>query len=110
MMNIILKVQEMHEANYTYQFVRNFIGKFNTYGGKFHPFYKCISGEEIGFRSMPPRFSVILGFEVVNHVLAHLTGSTIKESNVDFTVATYFSKNTLLPTSVVMFFQLFTDI
>ena len=31
------------------------------------------------------RSSVILGFEVANHVLARLIGSTVKESTVDFT-------------------------
>ena len=37
------------------------------------------SGEEITFNNMSRRSSVILSFEVANHVLAHLTGSTIKE-------------------------------
>ena len=64
-------------------------------GEKFYPFYKfykCVTGEEITFKNISRRSSVILGFEVANHVLAHLTGSTIKESNVDFYVAANFSK------------------
>ena len=103
----------LNDTNYTYQLVRNVIGKFKGDGEKFYPeFYKCVTGEEIAFKNISRRSSVILGFEVANHVLAHLTGSTIKESNVDFSVAANFSKKTktLLATSVVMFFQLFTDV
>lgn len=81
------------DISYTYQFVRDVIGKFKGEGEKFYPeFYKCVSGEEIVFRNLSRRSSVFLGFEVANHVLAYLTGSTIKENNVDFSVATNFSK------------------
>ena len=83
----------INDTNYTYQLVRNVIWKFNGNGEKFYPdFYKCVTGEEIAFKNMSRRTSVILGFEVANHVLGHLTGSTIKESNVDFSVAANFSK------------------
>ena len=83
----------LNDTNYTYQLVRNVIGKFKGDGEKFYPeFYKCVTGEEIAFKNISRRSSVILGFEVANHVLAHLTGSTIKEGNLDFSVAANFSK------------------
>ena len=83
----------LSDTNYTYQLVRNVIGKFKGDGETFYPeFYKCVTGEEIAFKNISRRSSVILGFEVANHVLAHLTGSTIKETNVDFSVAANFSR------------------
>ena len=62
-----------------------YIGQFKGNAEKFYPaFYKSVS-EVIVFKILSRRSSVILGFEVANHVLAHLAGSTVKESTVDFT-------------------------
>ena len=72
------------DANYSYQFIGNVLGQFKGNAEKFYPaFYKSVS-EVIMFKKSR-RISVILGFEVENHVLAHLTGSTVKESTVEFT-------------------------
>ena len=54
---------------FSYQFVRKVIENFNGNGEKFYPqFY------EIVFRGLNKRCSVILGLEVANAVLTHLTG------------------------------------
>ena len=79
------------DANYSYQLVRNVIGEFRGNAEKFYPaFYKSVS-EVVAFRNLSRRSSVILGFEVANHVLAHLTGSNVNESTVDFTPPIKFS-------------------
>ena len=45
-------------------------------GETFFPlFYKCVSGEEIVFPRLSRRCSVLLGFEVADYVIAHLTGN-----------------------------------
>ena len=103
----------LNDTNYTYQLVRNVIGKFKGDGEKFYPeFYKCVTEEEIAFKNISRRSSVILGFEVANHVLAHLTGSTIKESNVDFSVAANFSKkeNNIISNLSGYVFSTFSDV
>ena len=64
-----------NDTNYTHQLVRNVIGKFKGGGEKFYQeFYKWVTGEEIAFKNISRKSSIILGFEVANHVLAHLTG------------------------------------
>ena len=63
------------------QFVRKVIENFNGNGEKFYPqFYDCVSGDEIIFRGLNKRCSVILGLEVANVVLAHLTGSCASDT------------------------------
>ena len=48
----------------------------NGNGEKFYPqFYDCVSGDEIVFRGLNKRCSVILGLEV-----AHLTGSRTSDT------------------------------
>ena len=82
------------DALFSYQFVRDLIGCFNGDLEKFYPtFYKCVSSDENAFKNLSRRSSRILGYEVANHVVAHLTGSFVKESgsgvelrpNVSFT-------------------------
>ena len=71
-----LKGYHLDDANFSYQFVWKVIENFNGNGEKFYPqFYDCVSGDEIIFRGLNKRCSVILGLEVANAVLAHLTGS-----------------------------------
>ena len=55
-------------------------------------FTQSVSSENSIFRNLPRRSSVILGCEVVNHVLAHLTGASVKDSSVEFSVPTYSTK------------------
>ena len=79
------------DALFSYQFVRDLIGCFNGNLEKFHP--KCVSSDENAFKNLSRCSSRILGYEVANHVVAHLTGSFVKESgsgvelrsNVSFT-------------------------
>ena len=79
----------LDEANQAYNYVREVIGEFKGNAEKFYPkFYKCVSSENSIFRNLPRR-SVILGCEVANHVLAHLTGASVKDSSVEFSVPTY---------------------
>ena len=62
----------LDDTIFSYQFVRDIIGSFKGDTEKFYSsFYKCVS-DVIVFRNLTKRPSVILGFEVANHVLAHL--------------------------------------
>lgn len=82
----------LDDANFTYQYVRDVIKKFKGNAEKFYPsFYKCVSSDDIVFKNLSRRSSVILGFEVANHVLAHLTDSAAKENTVDFSSQISFS-------------------
>lgn len=80
------------DATSSYQHVRDVIGSFKGNAEKFYPaFYKCVSSEEKVFKNLSQRGSVFLGFEIANHLLAHLTGATIKEGNVVFNDPVSFS-------------------
>ena len=69
---------------FLYQFVKDIIGSFKGDTEKFYStFYKSVS-DDIVFKNLTKRPSVILGFEVANHVLAHLTKSKVKENVVEF--------------------------
>lgn len=79
------------DTNFSYSFVRDVIGSFKGDAEKFYPaFYKSVS-ENIVFRNLSNRSSILLGFEVANHVLAHLTNSTVKENTVEFSSHVNFS-------------------
>ena len=66
-----------HEANNFYQMVKNTVNDFHGDAEKFYPtFYKCISENESVFISLLRHCSLLLGFEVANHILAHLGGSS----------------------------------
>ena len=59
----------------SYEYVKQVICDFNGDGKASFPlFYKCVSGEEIVFPRLSRRCSVLLGFEVANYVIDHLTG------------------------------------
>ena len=47
--------------------------------------------DEIIFKNLSRRASVFLGFEVANHVLAHLTGCKVNEHSIDFNTHINFS-------------------
>ena len=67
---------------YRYQFVRDVIDNFDGDGKKFYPlFYDSVSGDDIVFKNLNRKCSVILGFEVVNSVLAHLNGAITPRSS-----------------------------
>ena len=68
-------VSHFDDANFSFQFVRKIVRNFNGNGEKIYPqFYDCVSDDEIIFRGLNKRCSVILGLELANAVLAHLTG------------------------------------
>ena len=74
------------DARFTYEYVKDIISSFNENVENFYPsFYKAVSEET-------KRPSVLLGFEVANCVLSHLTGSDMKESVVDFVSHITFTK------------------
>ena len=80
------------DAGSSYQYVKDVIGNFKGNAEKFYPeFYKCVSSEEIVFKNLSRKGSVILGFEMANHVLAHLTGATVNEGNIAFSHPVAFS-------------------
>ena len=50
-----------------------------------------MSSEETVFKNLSHRGSVILGFEVANHVLSNLAGAIVKEGNVGSSQSVPFS-------------------
>ena len=59
-----------------YGYVKDSIAKFKGDGEKFYPlFYKCVSDRANRYPRLSRRCSVLLGYEVANHVLSHLAGS-----------------------------------
>ena len=80
------------DARLTYEYVKDIIANFNGNAEKFYPmFYKAVSGETV-FKYLSKRSSILLGFEVANRVLSHLTGLTIKESSDDLESNISFTK------------------
>ena len=77
----------LDETLSSYEYVKQVICDFNGDGETFVPlFYKCVSGEEIVFPRLSRRCSVLLGFEVANHVIDHLTGNA-NTNNIEGTPA-----------------------
>ena len=70
----------LDDAVYTYQFVRVVIEIFDGDGEKFYSlFYDIVSGDDIVFKNLNRKCSVILGFKVANSVLAHFNGAITPE-------------------------------
>ena len=85
----------LDDARFTYEHVKDIIANFNGNAEKFYPlFYKAVSAETI-FKNLTKRSSILLGFEVANRVLSHLTCSAIKESSVDLVSDILFTKKEL---------------
>ena len=81
------------DADVSYQFIKDCITNYKGDAEKFYPsFYKCVSSKEIVFKNLSRRASVILGFEVANLVLSHLTGAIVQDHAVDFSSCINFSK------------------
>ena len=60
-------------------------------GEKFYPlFYDCVSGDEIVFKNLNRKCSVILGFELANSVLAHLSGTILSPENISTNISRNF--------------------
>lgn len=82
----------LDDADEVFKYFRDIVGEFKGNAEKFYPkFYKCVSDNLI-FKNLSKRSSVLLGCEVANHVLAHLTGSVVKESSVELSSPSYTSK------------------
>ena len=68
-----------------YNLIKSVVRNFNGNAEKFYPeFYKVFSGTEAPFTGLSRHSSLLLGFEVANHVLAYLTGSKIHNDVVCF--------------------------
>ena len=81
-----LKMFMFDEALHAYNFIRDVITDFKGDAEKFYPaFNKCVT-DHLLFKDLNKKCSMIVGLELANYVLAHLTGSTVKDSVVDFNV------------------------
>ena len=82
---------DLDDAIYSYNFIKDVITDFHGDGEKFYPtFYKAVSEELLAFKNLSRRCSVLLGFEVANLVLAHLSRTTTtKENEVAFQPAEF---------------------
>ena len=66
----------LDETLSAYEYVKQVICDFNGDGETFFPlYYKCVSGEKIVFSRLSRRCSVLLGVEVANYIISHLTGN-----------------------------------
>ena len=69
----------------SYSLVKDIIYSFAGDAEKFYPaFYKVFSDAENPFAGLSRHSSLLLGFEVANHVLAHLTGSNFQDDILSF--------------------------
>ena len=72
-----------HVVTHVYKIILNVVTEFDGNAEKFYPrFYKCISGENI-FLNLSKPCSTLLGFELANHVLAHISGTRFKDDIFD---------------------------
>ena len=68
-----------------YTLVKDIIYSFAGDAEKFYPrFYKVFSDGEMPFTGLRPHSTLLLGFELANHVLAHLTGSKFQDGVLSF--------------------------
>ena len=78
-------VGKLDEVLTVYSNVRDVIKSFCGDSETFYPqFYKCIAEAEIPFPGISKNAGLLLGFEVANHVVAHLSGSTFKDDILTF--------------------------
>ena len=76
-----------------YDLVRDVIKTFNGDAEKFYPkFYKVFIEAENPFRKLNRNCSLLLGFELANHVLSHLSHGVIKEDKVETCTSTSFTE------------------
>ena len=78
-------VGSLSDVLHTYNIVKDVIEKFDGDSEKFYPlFYKRVSdAEQLFLRPLSHNCSLLLGFEVANHVLCHLSGSMLKGDVVE---------------------------
>ena len=77
------KVASLDNVNHSYAFIKDVIQNYNGDAEKFYPlFYKNISRKNV-FLNLSKNCSTLLGFEVANLVLAHLSGTNFKDDVFD---------------------------
>ena len=85
-------VVTLDDAKEIFHHVQQVICEFKGNAESFYPkFYKCVSDDVI-FKNLSRRSSVLLGCELANNVLAHLTNSSVKENVVEFKTPVYSQK------------------
>ena len=69
-----------------YDLVKNVINSFDGNAENFYPkFYKVISGATSPFgNNLGRNSSLLLGFELANHVLSHLSGTKLQQDVINF--------------------------
>ena len=73
-----LKSYVLPDVIYIYSFIKDSIVSFTGNAEKFYPnFYKCVSEKPL-FPGLSKNCSLLLGFEIANHVLSHLSGVEMK--------------------------------
>ena len=81
----IHQVGTLDDVNHTYVYIRDIVSTLGGNVGKFYPkFYKIIAETDTPFINLSRKCSLLLDFEVANHVLAHLTGTSFKEDVLTF--------------------------
>ena len=81
----------LDKINHTYGFIKELIVSYDG-GEKFYPaFYKIVSDTEDFFPGMDKNNSLLVGFELANHVLKYLKKSTIPGGNTNDNESLVFS-------------------
>ena len=64
------------DSQYSFKFLEGTVQNFNGNAEKFYPeIYNCFS-QNVVFKNLSKNASLVLGLEVANHVLAHLSSSS----------------------------------
>ena len=79
------KFNSMEDISDCYDLIKNVVLSFDGNVEKFYPkFYKVFSDAKDPFNGLSRHCSLLLGFELANHVLAHLTGAKVQNDVVTF--------------------------
>ena len=79
------KIVSLEDIVPAYNLMLPVIKSFKGDTEKFYPsFYKIFSNAENVYKNLGSQCSLLLSFEVANHVLSHLTGGTFKEDVITF--------------------------
>ena len=69
----------LEDTNRTYGAIKPVTPNYNSDAEKFFPqFYKLVAEIDCLFQSLSNESSLILGFELVNRILSHLSGALLK--------------------------------
>ena len=70
------------DAQHFFFLVNDVIADFNGNAEKFYPTFYKVVGQEGYFNNLTKRCALLVGYELANHVLSHITNSTVKNSFV----------------------------